>query len=203
MSRRIPRQSVRLQDRDYELLEHLMRYRVTTRDVLHRLFFSDSEPNAVLKVTSRLTDSEYLARHPLVGTNVYFTLGIKGTRVFGIAAKHSQPLGLQSLFIQMGMLEYCCREKTNRKRLRVSEIQEDHPGLLQRGLESSNYVVDADAAESVLQFVRIDGGGTADHVLRKLHQDLSDRQKNPLCNALIQRNRFRLVCVTYSQDKAK
>ena len=51
MPRRLKKQPTRLQDRDYELLEHVLRYRVTTREILHRLFFSDSEPNAATLAT--------------------------------------------------------------------------------------------------------------------------------------------------------
>lgn len=55
----------RLSDRDYELFEHIMRYHLTTREVLHRLFFSDSDENAVTKVTSRLVLHGYLSRYEL------------------------------------------------------------------------------------------------------------------------------------------
>lgn len=47
MARRQRINTTRLLDRDYEILEHLMTYRVTTREVLHRQFFADSELNAV------------------------------------------------------------------------------------------------------------------------------------------------------------
>jgi hypothetical protein len=56
MARRQRINTTRLLDRDYEILEHLMTYRVTTREVLHRQFFADSELNAVSKVTTRLTE---------------------------------------------------------------------------------------------------------------------------------------------------
>ena len=42
-----------------------MRYRLTVPDVLHKLFFSDSELNAVTKVTSRLVLHNYLNRYEL------------------------------------------------------------------------------------------------------------------------------------------
>lgn len=48
----------------------------------------------------------------------------------------------------------------------------------------------------------MDGGGSADHVIRKLRQDVSARQLNPLCNALMEHKRFEVVCVTYTEEKA-
>ena len=87
MARRQRINTTRLLDRDYEILEHLMTYRVTTRDVLHRQFFSDSEVNAVSKVTTRLLENEYLARHEFLANSVYFTLGLRGAKLFGAPAR--------------------------------------------------------------------------------------------------------------------
>lgn len=180
-----------------------MRYRVTTREILHRSFFNDSDPNAATKVTSRLVDGGFLARYPLVGTSSYFTLGIKGTKVFGIPARHAKPLGVQSLYIQMGILGYCFGSTGKRKRLRVAEIQKQHPGLLQKGLESSQYVIDSSTQPGRLSFVRVDGGGSTDHVIRKLRSDVEARQGNSLCQALMQMDRFFIACVTYTEAKGE
>jgi hypothetical protein len=76
-----PEKQIRLGERDYDILEHILKYRMTTREVLHHLFFADSKPNAVSKVTSRLTLHEYLCRREDLATNfIYFTLGLKATR---------------------------------------------------------------------------------------------------------------------------
>ena len=40
---RKPTKRPRLADRDYEIFEHLLRYRITTREVLHQLFFGSSD----------------------------------------------------------------------------------------------------------------------------------------------------------------
>ena len=72
---RPPTKTPRLGDRDYEIFEHLTRYHITTREVLRRLFFSDSEENAVTKVTSRLTLHGYLNRYELYPPRTYFVVG--------------------------------------------------------------------------------------------------------------------------------
>ena len=179
-----------------------MRYRIATREVLHRNFFSDSELNAVTKVTSRLVDNRFLARHPFIGQASYFTLGPAGAKHFGAPFRTSLPLGPQSLVTQFGILEYCNAPGAKRTRLRVRELQEKYKAILQRGVEAANYVVDATVTPTRFQFVRVDGGGTADHALRKLRGALLCRAKNPICNALIAENRFDLVCVTCSKERA-
>ena len=72
-----------------------MRYRITTREVLHKLLFSDSEINAVTKVTSRLTKHGYLNRHELYAPRNYFVLGTKSAAFLGISQKRTKALGAQ------------------------------------------------------------------------------------------------------------
>ena len=180
-----------------------MTYRVTTREVLHQKFFADAELNAVSKVTTRLTESEYLTRHDFLGNSVYFTFGRRAAKLFRVSARCTEPLGTQSLYTEFGILGYCFGEKPQRTRLRVATIQEKHPGLLKKGVESSKYVVDASTTQSLLSFVRVDGGGTNDHVLRKIDADIKCRLEIPLCASLMQAGRFQIACVTLTEEKQK
>ncbi|MEZ6033138.1 MAG: hypothetical protein R3C17_08610 [Planctomycetaceae bacterium] len=192
-----------LQDRDFEILEHLMTYRVTTREVLHRQFFADADLNAVSKVTTRLIKSEHLVKHEFLANSVYFTFGRRAAKIFRVSARCTQPLGTQSLYTQFGILGYCFGEKPQRTRLRVATIQEKHPELLHKDVQASQYVVDASTTPSLLSFVRVDGGGTTEHVLRKIEADIKCRLEIPLCASLIQAGRFQIACVTLTEEKQK
>lgn len=180
-----------------------MTYRVTTRDVLHRQFFADADLNAVSKVTTRLIKSGHLAKHEFLANSVYFTLGRRGAKLFHVSARCTQSLGTQSLYTQFGILGYCFGEKPLRTRLRVAKIREKHPTLLKKGVEPSQYVVDASTTPSLLSFVRVDGGGTNEHVLRKIEADIKCRLEIPLCASLIQAGRFQIACVTLTEEKQK
>ena len=203
MARRQRINTTRLLDRDYEILEHLMTYRVTTREVLHRQFFADSELNAVSKVTTRLTENGYLARYEFIANSVYFTLGLRGAKLFGAPARCAKEPGTQTLYTQLGILGYCFGEKPQRMRLRVATLLEKHPALLKKGVDPSQYVVDASTTPSLLSFVRVDGGGTNDHVLRKIDADIKCRLEIPLCASLMQSGRFQIACVTFTEEKQK
>ena len=87
---RRPTKKPRLGDRDYEIFEHIMRYRLTVPEVLHKLFFSDSELNAVTKVTSRLVLHNYLNRYELYDPRVYFTIGPEAARFLGLSQKKTK-----------------------------------------------------------------------------------------------------------------
>ena len=203
MARRKRINTNRLLDRDYEILEHLMTYRFTTREVLHRQFFADSELNAVSKVTTRLTKSEHLTRHEPLGNLVCFSLGKRGAKLFGAPARCAEKPGTQTLYTQLGILGYCFGEKPQRTRLRVATLLEKHPALLKKGVDPSQYVVDASKTPSLLSYVRIDGGGQNDHVLRKIDADIKCRLEIPLFASLMQSGRFQIACVTFTEEKQK
>lgn len=203
MARRKRINTNRLLDRDYEILEHLMTYRITTREVLHRQFFADAELNAVSKVTTRLAKSEHLTRHEILGNLVFFTLGKRGAKLFGAPARCVEKPGIQTLYTQWGILGYCFGEKPQRTRLRVATLLEKHPALLKKGVDPSQYVVDASTTPSLLSYVRIDGGGQNDHVLRKIDADIKCRLEIPLFASLMQSGRFQIACVTFTEEKQK
>lgn len=194
---------ITLQDRDHEILSFIARYRMATREILHRRFFDDSELNAVTKVTTKLIDAGYLLSYPLYGNSKYFVLGPVGAKARGLPKRVSKPIGPQSLITQYGILEYCQAQNTHRERLTVSEIQKLYRGLLQRGIESVNYVTDGTGDVGKLQSVRVDGGGPVDHTVRKLRLDMATRSTNSVCVTLNSVSRFEVVCITYSVSLAE
>jgi hypothetical protein len=113
---------VRLGPRDHDIFDHVRRYRLTTRDVLHRLFFPEVKPNAVTKVTSRLCDSGFLNRFDLYESRDYFVLGAEAARLLGVPQKRTEGLGVQALPIEFATLLYCTGAG-DRERLTREELQ--------------------------------------------------------------------------------
>ena len=166
MARRITKHP-RLVDRDYEILDHLRRYRMTTREVLHRLFFSDSELNAVTKVTSRLVDHGFLNRYELYSGRSYFVVGPESAKLFGLSPKKCKAIGTQALPREYGILLYCCMASTPRERLLVSELQQKIPNFTGKRSDCGHYYLDHDGENVRLAHIRVDQGGPPDHVVRK------------------------------------
>lgn len=201
---RKPKRPTRLTDRDYEILEHVMRYRLTTREVLHRLFFSDSEVNAVSKVTSRLVASNYLAEWEIGLTDArkYFTIGKAAASFLGVSPKKSAALGPQAFAIEYAVLCYCCLREETRERLTVSELHARQPRLVVGKVDNSHYCLDHDGHGAVLTYLRVELGGAVDHVMRKCRRDVESRRKHEIYTELMNAGRFGITVITGSQKKA-
>jgi hypothetical protein len=59
-----------------------------------------------------------------------------------------------------------------------------------------------DEQHQLLELVRVDLGGPADHVARKCARDLTRRRHLPEFNSFVAQGRFRLAVVTATQEKA-
>ena len=195
------RRSLRLGDRDYDIFAHIMKYRMTTREVLHRLFFADSDLNAVTKVTSRLVTHKYLNRHSLYEPRTYFTLGPEAASLFALSGRKTVALGSQSLPRELGMLNFCCLSDTPRERLRVAEVREQYPTIVAKKVDSSSYYLDHDGKKTRLAYMRVDHGGPTSHVLRKCRSDVRVRQNHAPLQELIETDRFLIAVITAHEEK--
>jgi len=215
MTRR-PRHNARLRDRDYEILKHVERYRLTTPEILHQqLFFRKDEDgkettelmarNAVTKVTSRLCTDGFLKSHPLYGSNSYFTLGRLGAKRIGLpASRVENGIKPQSLYRDFGVLYFCCRSAVPRQKLRFSEVQDERPNLIAKGIDSSHYYLDKqDKNDPVrLAYIWVEAGGTMSHITNKVKHDfIGARRTVPALRQLIDEGRFVVAIVTYLDQR--
>lgn len=192
---------VRLGPRDHDILEHVGRYRLTTREVLHRLFFPDVKPNAVTKVTSRLCDSGFLNRFDLYESRDYFVPGIEAARMLGVPRKWTESLGVQALPIEYATLLYCAGAG-DRERLARAELEEHHPSVLVPGVDASRYYLDRDGGRTRLASIRVDCGGPPDHVARKCRLDLDRRLRHDAFRALVAADQYMIAILTGRKEKA-
>src|SRR5262245_22373133 len=102
----------RLVRRDRDIIAHVKWFRLTTVQVLKRLFFADgSTDNAVVKVTLRLRQAGYLVAHELYGPYCYFVPGPAANP----SDKHAgTPLRGQTLVTSYAMLMLCCMSESKK-----------------------------------------------------------------------------------------
>lgn len=185
--------------RDQTLLAHVARYRLTTVDVVQRLLRSNVSRNAIGKVLSRLCAAGLLRKYPLLHPTHYYVLGDGGAHALGIGAHRTVPLGPQSLPMEYGVLLYATLGNKLRQRLTKQELINRCTWLPAALAEAPHCT---DLKQNSLELVRVDLGGSADHVARKCTADLREREKHAEFCSLVKEGRFRLVVVTSTAEKA-
>lgn len=189
-----------LTSRDRQVLEHVARYRMTTSTTLRQSLFPQLSANAVGKIVNRLYRAGLLAKYPLVHPSPYFVLGAKGANVLGLGSHRTTPLGPQALPIDYAVLLYCVLGQQPRHRLLSHELFELCPWLPPPMTAVPHCL---DPRQRVLELVRVDLGGPADHVARRAVQDIAARRRLPEFLALLAEGRFRLVVITATKNKSQ
>ena len=197
------RLSPRFNDRDSDILEHIVRYRMSTPEILHKLFFSDSELNAVTKVTSRLVKNGFLNRYDLHSGKSYFSVGPNSARMYGFAAKKCREIGEQAIISEYGMLQYCCLSPIPRERLLVSELLDEIGNIAGKKLRPATFYIDIQDGVSRLACMRVDHGGPPPHVVRKCRTDLESLVANAAIADYVRRQRFVMAVITCNEQKVR
>lgn len=194
------RRARRLSQRDRHIIEHVARYRLTTRETLHQLFFEENEPNAAVKVANRLCEGDWLRKFPLLYPRQYLVAGKRTIHALGLPATRSAPLGPQSLPTEYAVLQYS-GPSTKIERLSRDEIRTHFEWYSDEWGASPHCLRSTDAA-NILELIRVDLGGPADHVARKCFADFETRHESPAFQQAVKRALFQFVVVTATSDKA-
>ena len=181
------------------IIEHVGRYRLTTLEVLGRVVLPGTSRNALSKVVNRLCVAGLLAKFPLIHPTHYFVLGQAAAHILGAGEHRSVPLGPQSLPIEYAVLIYATLGQLPRIRQTNAEILARCPWLPVSFTTAPHCF---DDRNQVLELVRVDLGGPADHVARKCAADLICRRRFPEFAPLVAQQRFRLVVITATPEKA-
>lgn len=180
-----------------EVLADVDRFRLMTNEALLRRRFPNHTPNAVSKITAKLCRSGHLLSFPLFGGRRYFVLAKQSLHLLGAPERRAEPLGSQALPLHYGVLAYCCWAAEPRNRLTPSELLEKYPWMTNADL-AAPYCYE----KGKLSLIRVDLGGSADHVARKCLEDVRRRTEHPQFRNLIDQDRFRIVIVTALAEKA-
>ncbi len=184
--------------RDRLILEHIARFRLTTLEVLGRAVLPGMSRNALNKITNRLCASGLLNKYTLLHPVRYFVLGDSGAHGLGIGSHRVNPLGPQSLPQDFALLAFATLGAKLHLRLTPAETLARCPWL-GASLASAPHCVDQ---VKVLELVRVDLGGPADHVARKCAADVTRRCRIREFVPLVAAGQFRLVIITATSGKA-
>lgn len=185
--------------RDAEFVKFTIRYRLGTNKSYGAQLLPGRSPNAVAKVTARLCSIGLLTRYTLVPPENYFRLGAKAISTLGLPPRNTEALGPQSLPVDYATLIYATQSETPKRRLSPLDLDEYTPWMPEE-LRVSPYCV---ATDGRLDLVRVDLGGSPQHVARKVAAAAFQRLNIPELADLATQSRFQIVVLTTSTQKAR
>ncbi len=186
--------------RDRAILADVLRYKLTTNELIHQLYLPEANINAVTKITSRLTGAGWLQRHTLVGSQLYFVPSRTACRHFALPISRCRPLGLQTLATSLSIAQYC-QTLSQGYRLVDSKELELHWPWIPTKLCTLPYAMLPSGQAGQLRPLRVDLGGTPEHVATKCAHDIKQRQQVGGFRALLSERRLVYVVLTSTAAK--
>ncbi len=186
--------------RDRQIISDVVRYRMTTNEIVRTQYLPDAVPNAVSKITSRLVDGGWLTRHSLYDNRDYFTPGKRLCGQFGLPISRCRPLGTQSLASHLSVSAYCIRANPQYRLLDEANFATTWFWIPEK-LRTLPCVVESSSQETALRLVRVDLGGTPAHVAMKCHRDMNVRCNVAGFPKLLAERRLVLVVLTSTESK--
>ena len=188
--------------RDRAVMDQVVRYGMTTNEIVHKTLFSGRHPSAAAKVTARLVSQGYLERLPFLPPRVYFAPGARLAREYGLPAKRSYALGPQSLPSRYAVLAYAQLGRRRLMRLTSAEVAKLYPDF-PSAWKTLVLCRDAHHDGNPTEIVRVDLGGAAHHVARKCERDMAGRMRCAAFRHRVAGGDFRLTILTTAQAKAR
>lgn len=192
---------IRLTDRDLEIIEHVVRDRISTNEVIQNRFFDRTHATSVTRATARLCAAGWLAAFPLIYPTKYFIPGKLAASAYGLPPGRTYPLGPQALPSEYAVLEYTAANANQVRRLNTAEIQAQVPWYQPEWMLAP-HCGRSSGEQTTLELIRVDLGGPPDHIARKCRRDIGLRRKATEFAELVARGAFSLVVLTGSTNKA-
>lgn len=185
-------------ERDRLIIAHVERYHITTIAVLQAAVVVGATANAMMKITTKLCASGLLRKFTLIHPTRYFMLGEAAKLFVGHKVSNVVP-GPQTLPTDFALLQYALLGQAPRQRLFSNEVQSFCPWL-PKPLSTTPHCLNPLTRQ--LELVRVDLGGTADHVARKCAANIQERLSTPEFTTAVGQGRFRLVVITATAEKS-
>ncbi len=186
--------------RDRAILADVIRYRLTTNELIHQRYLPQASINAVTKITSRLTTAGWVQRHTLVGSQLYFVPSRTACRHFALPISRCRPLGLQSLATSLSIAQYCQTESQGYRLVDSGDLELRWPWIPPK-LRTIPYAMLPGSDAGQLRPIRVDLGGTPEHVANKCTHDIKLRQQVGGFRALLNERRLMYVVLTSTKIK--
>lgn len=190
-----------LSDRNRLIIEQTIRDQIATNESIHKRSGLSVHPSTITRITARLCEAGWLIDFPLIYRCKHFLPGKQATAAFGLPVSRSYPLGPQSLPTEFALLEYTSSNSAQVQRLLPSELQSKYPWY-RPVWKFASHCLRRSERKQVLELIRVDLGGPADHIARKCRDDISAQAAVSEFHDMLSRAEFCLVVITGSTSKA-
>lgn len=191
----------RLNSRERGIVERVVRDRIGSNESIQAQFFKSQHPTSVTRVTAKLVQAGWLNAYPLIYPSKYFIPGKRAIAAYGLSASRGLPLGPQSLPTEYALLQYTSKTSESLTRLSGQEVI-DKFGWYRGEWLFAPHCLRSEEGKHVLELVRVDLGGPADHIARKCRDDVERRQLDTQFAELLKRGQFALIVITGATEKA-
>ena len=186
--------------RDRTILSDVIRYRLTTNEIVQARYLPTAVPNAVSKITSRLASTGWLTRRSLFDNRAYFTPGRQLCMHFGLPVSRSRPLGPQTLATALSIANYCQLSSPSHQLLDEKDYASSWTWIPKK-MRTLPGAIDPHSDSVILRLVRVDLGGTPDHVATKCAHDIKIRSNIEGFRNLLKPRCLVVVVLTTTENK--
>jgi len=187
--------------RKRQIVEQVVRDLLSTNTVILRRFFVDRHPTTVTRATAELCSLDWLNGYRLVYPTKYFRPGKRAASAFGMTPSATLSLGPQAFPTEYAVLLYTTNNSPNVQRLLISELRTLHPWFKIDWLQST-HAIRTSSEKSIIELIRVDLGGPADHIARKCKSEIYARYVMDEFRQLLANKEFQLVVITGATEKA-
>lgn len=183
-----------LSERDWQIIRHVHRYRVSTERVIWSLFFADVELDAVRKVVDRLITTGWLRKHKLVGQKKFLTLDTRGNYACGHEERARHRFSEQTLLDHFAVLFF--RLRSGHERLTSADLEAMDPEFKCSASWVHAYYVRTMPHGLVLSCYLVDRGRSPRRLVTRTHSLLASHYRLPRFAKLIQDGHFGITILT-------
>jgi len=192
-----------LTERDGQILSHVARYRLTTAEIVRKLFFAHAGAQAEKNVLRRLV-GDYLQSSPLYARKVYYQLTPACARSLGVSEELATPFGPQALLRLYGVLAFCCLGERVWQALTRAEFLSAFPEFGQSlDLTQNHYYLDHDGNTARLGHIMIDQGGEYQRLIGKCRRFIERARDIPGLNEIVANDLLVISIIVGEETKAE
>ena len=195
-----------LTEKQKQVLDHVRVFRMTTPDMVKKLFYPEETENAVKSHLRRLRESGHIRSAPLFRKNHYYYLSPDAARkLYDDDPRTVGPHSPMAIAETYGMLRFCCDGPIQFHKFTRKEFVEEFPELIIKNVQEFNYYMDKDSAGNRLGHIYVDRGAKIERIIKRIQTIVGRRLQHPVWHRDIlsrENCRFAIGVVTFPDRKA-